>query len=313
MRALVLAALSSVVLTSLHAPTAGAEATDPPLTTPQSSLDAAVDCGPDIARKKTVLLVPGTAIDAAETWSWGWRSGLEAAGFAVCTVELDRAVTSVYESAEVVVNAIRVANVRSGQPISVVAYSQGAPLALWALKFWPSAAAAVDKYVSLAGVYNGTADADLLCAASLCPALAWQMRPGSQFLRRLTRDKLPDTIDYTSIYSMFDEVVLPQPTASTLTGARNIALQNLCATRIADHGLIVGDSISWALTLDALTHDGTADPTRIDSTVCSTQFMPYADAPAMLTGEAHGVTLGGIQALQQPFVASEPALPTYTD
>lgn len=313
MRALILSTMCTVLLTGLGGPTAEAAPAGPPLTTAQAVLDAAVSCSPDSGGKKTVLLVPGTAVNATETWSWGWEPGLEDAGFAVCTVELDRAVTSVYATTEFVVNAIRVAYERSGQPISVIGYSQGAPLTQWALKFWPDTAAAVDEFVSLAGAFNGTAVADIACAPGVCPAVFWQMRPGSQFLRRLTDESITGPIDYTSIYTMFDELALPQPTASTLTGARNIALQDLCPTRLADHGLIVGDSIAWALALDALTHAGPADPDRIDRSVCATQFMPHADVPTMLIEEPRGMVLGGLQGLRQPFISSEPPLPAYAE
>lgn len=76
---------------------------------------------------------------------------------------------------------------------------------------------------------------------------------------------LPDTTSFTSISIWFDEILFPQPLASTLPGATNIQLQRICPLRVVDHVRMAADVVAYDLVIDALTHNGRAYPAWISS------------------------------------------------
>ncbi|MFA6576492.1 MAG: lipase, partial [Nocardioides sp.] len=145
-------------------------------------------------------------------------------------------------------------------------------------------------------------------------ALAWQLRRGARTVAALQRAPLPDgpsATAVTSISSLYDEIVRPQPTASHLVGATNIVLQDVCAQDPSEHGLILGDQVGYALTLDALTHRGPARPHRLPGDTCEQTFIPHGDpaaSPVFLQSVVRFST-----GLLDPrrWVDREPALPAY--
>lgn len=116
---------------------------------------------------------------------------------------------------------------------------------------------------------------------------------------------------FTSISTQADEIVFPQPLASTLPGASNIMLQNICPLRAVEHGLMLADAVTYALVLDALRHDGGAVASRIPLTQCWQQTMPGADmtAAAKFLPTISALALGLTDVSK--FVSSEPLLPAY--
>lgn len=293
---------------------AAAVPSGPPLQTPVEVLDAAVQCTPDAATRKTVVLVHGTGFTAEETWSWGHERALPAAGFAVCTVDLPgRSVISIYKQSEYVVHAIRKARALSGQKVSVIGHSQGGSHPLWAMKFWPDVRAAVDDYIGLAPGVNGTQVGNIVCAVGACAEIAWQVRFGSAYLSRLHEGGLPQGPSYTSVYTDFDEIVIPQPAGSNIPGGSNVSVQSICPLRPVEHGLIVGDRVAWALTLDALKHPGPAVPSRLTNrlALCLNPFLPNIDLVGMLAGLGSGFGSAVLGLLSQPMTTSEPPLPDY--
>ncbi|HEU5036358.1 MAG TPA: lipase, partial [Nocardioides sp.] len=245
---------------------------------------AATSCPPRAelrAARGVVLLVAGTGSTPDDSWSWSYEPALQADGFATCTVELpDHALGSFTAAAPYVATAIRVASRRAGGPIAVVGHSQGGALPVWAVEFWPGVAARVTDVVSLAGPFGGTALGNELCAAGRCAPLAWQLRQGAKTVAALRAAPVPDRVSVTSISSLYDEIVRPQPAASQLDGATNVVLQDVCAQDPSEHGLILGDPVAYALTLDALTHAGPADPDRLPADTCSQTFIPHGDLAA---------------------------------
>lgn len=308
------AVLAGTVLAWLPgAAPARADTPGPQLRTPVELLDAAVRCTPDSTSRKTVVLVHGTGFDAEKTWSWGYERALPAAGFAVCTVDLPgRSLISIYEQSEYVVYAIRKARALSGQKVSVIGHSQGGSHPLWAMKFWPDVRAAVDDYIGLAPGVNGTQLGNVLCSPGACAEIAWQVRFGSLYLNRLHEGGLPEGPSYTNVYTDVDEIVIPQPAGSNIPGGSNVSVQSICPLRVVEHGTIVGDSVAWALALDALTHSGPAVPSRLTNrtALCLNPLMPNIDILGMLAGIGSG--FGSIIGLlAQPMATSEPALPEY--
>ncbi len=254
---------------------------EPRLETDPALLDAALDCTPfQNADKPPVLLVHGTFTHGREQYNWTYKPLLIERGFDVCTVTYpDRGLGDMQVSAEYIVHALRRMHAESGRKVAMIGHSQGALMPRWAIKWWPSAREAVQDFVLLAGPNHGTTvaatDNPLGSAAGSTvgvPAAFYQFARGAQFIAALNAgDETPGSIDYTNIYTLFDELVqpaLPEPTAALEFGqdnpkVANLLLQDLCPLLVVDH-LSIGltDRATFALALDAITHPGPADPVR---------------------------------------------------
>jgi triacylglycerol esterase/lipase EstA (alpha/beta hydrolase family) len=286
----------------------------PRLQTPRAVLDDAISCPPRLTRK-VVLLVHGTSVTADENWSWNYVQALPRSGFDVCTVQMpDRLLIDIQTTTEYVVHAIRVLARRSGQRISVVGLSQGALQPRWALRWWPDLRGLVDDYVSMAGTNRGSVFADASCVTD-CIASLWQQRTsGSQFLGALNRgDETPGSVSYTSVFSLTDEIIqpaAPEPVAS-IRGASNIAVQDVCPGRYVGHVQSASDAAYYGVVLDALTHVGPADPSRVDRNLCTQTFMPYVDPQEAVVRTAEVYVFAGVVQGQHEKVSSEPPLRPY--
>src|SRR3954453_17310465 len=190
----------------------------------------------------------------------------------------------------------------------------------WALKWWPDTRTMVEDLIGNAPSNHGTLTARPSCS-SQCPPADYQQRDDSNFIKALNTG--PETyagIDYTVNFTHSDEIVTPNADAQTgssalRTGAgrlRNTALQDVCPNDTADH-LIIGsyDPVAWTLALDALTHDGPADPARIDPGVCAQQFMPSVDASAFPQNWSRYLATIGQGQQQADQVSAEPPLRCY--
>ncbi len=210
--------------------------------------------------------------------------------------------------------AIRRTSELAGRRISVVGHSQGGALPVWDLKFFPATARHLRDVVSLAGPFGGTQLANELCTLGHCAALAWQLRVGAHTVAALQHAPLPTgrrAPSITSLAGPYDEIVRPQPQASHLDGAANIVLNQVCAADPSEHGLILGDPVGYALALDALTHPGPADPSRIPASTCQQTFIPHGD---LLGSYVFGDTLVRFTTgLLDPgrWVGAEPPVPAY--
>lgn len=263
----------------LIAAAVSANAAGPALDTDPATLDRSVRCPVGFSSEhEPVLLVHGTAGRPEDHWSWGYQKVLPEMGFDVCTVRLpDFALADIQTSAEYVVHAVRTIATASARKVDVVGYSQGGLEPRWAVKWWPDVRTRVDDLVTLASPHHGALSADLACLGGSCQPAIWQMNTGSAFLAALNReDETPGDVDYTSIYSLNDELVqpvLPEPTAA-LDGASNVLVQDVCPARPVHHGNEPIDAVVFALVLDALTEDGGADPARVDTATCLETFLP---------------------------------------
>ncbi len=281
-----LAAALAIAFAFVAAPagaqSSGPSVSDPEYSVPVADLDAALDCDvfthPD---KEPVLLVHGTFTSGHEQWDWNYGILLRETGHDVCIVTYpDRGLGDMQISAEYVAYALRTIHQRSGSKVDMVGHSQGALMPRWAVKWWPSARAALDDFVLLAGPNHGVA---LTGGGSLpggMPAVFWQFSPTSNFIRTLNAgDETPGSIDYTQIYSDQDELVRPvdPPTAALDLGVEgpnvvNILIQDLCPLRLVDH-LSIGttDVLTQRLVLDAIDRAGPTDAVRadIDEILCN--------------------------------------------
>jgi triacylglycerol esterase/lipase EstA (alpha/beta hydrolase family) len=293
----------------------------PPLIVPQSDLDASLSCNGNLAEGPTpVLLVHGTGSNPQDNFSWNWALALEDLGIAWCTVALPgNGMEDVQVGGEHVVHAIRTMHAQAGRRISILGHSQGGMIPRWALRFWPDTRAMVDDKIGFAASNHGTASAQFTCLPDCAPAI-WQQRDDSEFIKALnSHQETFAGISYTEIYTRTDPVVTPNldetGSSSLRTGdgqIENVAIQDVCAADVSEH-LAVGtlSNTAYALAIDALTHPGPADPSRIDTTsVCINPFMPNL-APTFLTDAATAAANLLATIATYPHVPAEPALACY--
>ncbi|MCJ0980233.1 lipase family protein [Rhodococcus sp. ARC_M12] len=292
----------------------GQAAVGPPLTVAAAELDKALTCTTDLrdATRDPVLLTPAFATDQ-QSFGWNYLRSLPAAGIPVCSLSFpDEGYGDLQIAAQYVVHAVRTMAADSGRQVVMMGHQHGPLDELWALTFWPDLPALVSDFISLATPYNGTDSARSGCDdAQECPPANWQIATGSKFLTALAARPLPDGPGYTSIYTQFDELIYPQPRASTLAGASNIAVQDICPLRPVEHFGILGDNVAYNIVLDALDHDGPAAQKRISKNLCFTTTMPQLryTLESSITGFAYG--LGVPQHFENDSVDAEPELASY--
>lgn len=265
----------------------------PALSVPADELAASLEClGPVPAGSAPVLLIHGTNLDPEANFSWNYLPAFEAEGRTVCTVALPVAgMEDIQVAAEHVVHAIRTVAADAGGPVDIVGYSQGGMIGRWALRFWPDTRPLVDDLVGVAPSNHGTVTATTTCQTGCVPAYQ-QQRSDAAFIDALnSRQEAFAGIDYTVAYTWGDEIVTPNvgPDASSPVRGEgsivNLALQEVCPGHAADHFTIgTTDPVAYAIVVDALDHDGPADPARLDPVVCAMPFMPGVD-PATLPAD----------------------------
>ena len=289
----VMAIASAVVVPAgavqIQAPTyAPVDRPGPALSVPAAALAQSLRCSGDLAGadRAPVLLVPATWVTPGEHYGWNYLRGFDALGWPYCEVTTPKyALEDMQISAEYVVHAIRSMYERAGRPIAILGGSQGGALPRWALRFWPDTRRMVDEHVGLAPPNHGAVAPVILCTTGCAPAL-WQLRYQSDFMRAINsgQETFPG-IGYTEIYTHQDEILGPpfdETGTSSLHGGGgyivNVALQDVCPAHIAEHvKAITYDAVAYALVIDALAHDGPANPARIDRAVCTEEFHPGVD------------------------------------
>lgn len=276
-------------------------AEDPALETPMAVLDEALVCTVfDNPERNPVLLVHGTFTNGPEQYNPTYIPFLENLGFDVCvTTYPDRGLGDQQTSAEYVVYAVLRIQQQTGQLVDMAGHSQGGSMPRWAIRWWPSVRDALDDFVMHAGVNHGTTMGSS-GGGGESPEAFFQFSPDSNFVAALNSlDETPGDIEYTSIYTVFDELVQPQPVPPTGTeedsssaldrgqsnpNVANFLLQDLCPGRAADHVTIgLSDSLTAQLTVDAFINDGPADFDRAGGLVlCAQQSF----------NDAQGATIG---------------------
>jgi triacylglycerol esterase/lipase EstA (alpha/beta hydrolase family) len=294
----------------------------PPLSVPQGQLDSALQCRDNLssAGKTAVLLVHGTGSNPPHNFGWNWQPALDKLGIPWCTVALPgNGLLDIQDAGEYVVNAIRTMYARTGRKISIIGHSQGGMLPRWALRFWPDTRAMVDDDIGFAASNHGTTGAELLCSIA-CAAADWQQSDKAQFIAALNsyQETFPG-ISYTEVYSHFDEIVTPnsndQGSSSVHGGGgeiTNVAIQDVCPLDVSEH-LAVGtqSNTAYALAIDAFTHPGPADPSRIAPSVCAQPLMPGINPITYPTDLAAAAADLATNTATAPTVPAEPPLRCY--
>jgi triacylglycerol lipase len=308
---LLLAGMSLIGVADAGVAAESRTAPGPALREDPATLRAALECTSDVgtSSKRTVLLVHGTMASSTEDWGGNLALELPKQGYPVCMVTIpSRALNDMQTNVEYVVSALRKLNQRSGKKVVAIGHSQGAFLISYALRYWPDLATKVSDVIGYAGTYTyGTDFAEPLCKV-VCTEAFQQFRPTSNLLAAIAARPLPSGPGYTAYSTSLDEVVVPQPKASTLRapGVRNYRLQDLCPTDVAEHLLLPFERPLLALTLDAMTHAGPARIERIDQLRCGLLPSAPATVPSLVT-----FALQGLVTVAQSPATKEPALRCY--
>jgi hypothetical protein len=305
----------------------------PALRVPAATLRAALHCHGVLTSGslEPVLLNPATGVTPDENYSWNYERAFNAQHRPWCAVTMPyNTLGDIQTAGEYLVYAIRTMHARAHRQIAVMGHSQGGMSMRWALRFWPDTRGMVDDVIGMAGSNHGTTMA-AFCRADVvsCPPADWQQARDSQFVAALNSGaETFKGISYTEIFTHTDEVVQPNHTdavsSSALhTGAgviTNVSTQDICPLDLDEH-LTVGtvDPVAYALVMDALTHRGPADPSRINRSVCRQIYQPGVDpasaqtylqtlaaAPGLLSVSTPDFNLVGA-----PEVKREPALRCY--
>jgi len=317
-RGLLAAATLSLIAIALPASAAVAKSSykEPALTAPKARLADSLVCPTAIKRggPQPTMLVTGTGYTGTEAYTIG-KAALATTGRPICYVNFPyRTTGDIQVAAEYLVSGIRRMAASYGKPIAIFGVSQGGLLPRWALTYWPSLRAKVTDVVAVAGTQHGTTVGLGSCSAlNPCPAAAWQQGARSKMLKALNaqRDESPDPTSWTTVRTATDETVQPttglNPTSS-LKGATNILIQDICPGRQVGHILSALDSVTFAASEDAMTHKGPANVKRLPKDVCSKLLAPGLNAAAA------GATTSAISPFYDdpaPKLAAEPLVKLY--
>ena len=297
-----------------------ATASGPKLTVPKSDLEAAFECpiDPTDATETPLMFVTGTGASGDQGYLIG-QDAFEAYGHPVCYVNFpDNTTADIQVSVEYLVYALRKEFRMAGREVAVFGISQGGLLPRFALTYWPGLRKKVGDVLAAAGTQHGTTvgGGGGCSETNPCTPAGWQQRAGSNLLDAINSqpDETPGDVSYTTVRSLFDETVQPQdgkrPTSS-LAGASNILIQDVCPGRETSHVGTAVDSVSFEAFTDAIEHrgkrrKGAAKVSRFPGDVCD---HPYAtgldEAQTTAFLDASGELTGGQQAAA-PQVAAEP-------
>ncbi|TDT82137.1 triacylglycerol esterase/lipase EstA (alpha/beta hydrolase family) [Arthrobacter sp. AG258] len=321
--ALALSSISPAVAADQTGPAyAPVDQPGPALSVPQNLLADSLQCTANTssATRNVVLLIPGTTLTPQSNFNGNWFPALDKLNWPYCSVTLpDSAMNDIQVSAEYIVNAIRQVRATSGRKVDLLGFSQGGLAPRFAMRFWPDTRDMVDDYVALGATNHGSMTVDGMCVPGCAPALQ-QQRLNSAFTQ--ATNSYQETfagISYTDIYSHTDQFVTPNLDDSGTTSLHgggasitNVALQDVCPLNAADH-LATGtyDPVAYALAIDALAHDGPADPARIPASTCTKLLMPGVNP---LTFPGKYVDLWNTvlaQLVAYPHVVTEPPLRPY--
>ena len=229
-------------------------------------------CRPTPARPTPVVIVHGTFGDRKSLLD-PLSAALVGAGFCVYSLDYgNRGTGDIATSAGQLRDFVaRVRAATDAAKVSLVGHSQGGMMPRYFIKFL-GGASEVDDLVGLSPSNHGTTvtgsgagdgpGSPGAASGGYCEACT-QQAAGSPFLARLNAgDETPGPVSYTQITTRYDEVVVPYTSAYLAPGPRttNVTIQDLCPAEVVDHVLIPTSPTAIAVTLDALTHRGPADP-----------------------------------------------------
>ncbi|KAL5117157.1 hypothetical protein ACEQ8H_004982 [Pleosporales sp. CAS-2024a] len=289
--------------------------------------------------KRPVIMVPGTGAYGGFNFGSNLRKLLQGQWFAdpvwlnIPGAMLDDAQKNA-EYVAYAINYISALSRSNKNNLAVVSWSQGGLDTQWAFKYWPSTRKLVQDFLPVSPDFRGTVLANLLCLAPnsdtnmdpLCPPSVVQQEATSNYVARLRSGGgdsayVPTTTFYSSF---FDEIVEPQQGTGASAymldarqvGVSNIEVQAVCAGRLGgsfyDHAGVLFNPLTFALIVDALTHDGPGNVGRLHlASVCSLYAAPGLGLDDVIATQAL-IPIAGVALLAYADKRSaEPAVVSY--
>jgi hypothetical protein len=241
-----------------------------------------------------LVMVPGTGSKGCLTFGANFIKQFTGSSFAdpVWLNIPDFLLDDAQVNAEYVAYAINyISGISGNKNVSAIAWSQGNLDTQWALKYWPSTRKVVSDFISISADFHGTQLAYLTCPEFPkipCPPSVIQQAYNSNFINRI-RGNGGDSayVPTTSIYSSTDSVVQPQTgtgASAYIKDARNVGVSNsevqsVCNGKPAGlfytHEGVLYHPLAYALAVDALTHAGPGQTSRLDlNAICNTITSP---------------------------------------
>ncbi len=227
-------------------------------------------CKPTARHPRPVVLVHGTFGDRTHLWEpISYR--LSQAGYCVFSLDYgNRGTGPIQDSAQKLATfTARVLTATGARKVSMIGHSQGGLMPRYYIKNL-GGARYVDDLIGIAPSNHGTTilnSAMFDAAGDYNGCIACQQQvAGSPFLTRLNSgDETPGDVDYTTITTRYDEVVVPH-TSGYLERGRdtaqltNVTVQETCPVDPSEHVTIPLSLTTYAWVADALAHDGPARP-----------------------------------------------------
>jgi triacylglycerol lipase len=244
------------------------------------------NCKPSAAHPDPVVLVHGLSATMGENWFY-MSPLLAARGYCVfaLTYGLDPrfpfigGVLPIEQSAQELgafVNQVLAAT--GASKVDLVGHSEGTFMPEYWLKYL-GGASKVAKYVALAPLYQGTDVGDLAdfaaageqfgltqpildLVANFCGSCGEFLR-GSAMVQKLNANGGPEVsgIQYTTIMSKYDELVVPYTSGMLPPPATNIVIQDVCPTDLDEHAAQAFDPAVAQMIFNAL-DPATAKPVQ---------------------------------------------------
>jgi pimeloyl-ACP methyl ester carboxylesterase len=213
----------------------------------EDSASAATD-----QRPGPVLLIPGYGGSTSSLSALAAR--LDAEGKQTSVVSLpDGGVGDLNAQAGVVDTAAKALLARTGaKSLDIVGYSAGGVVARLFVQSH-GGASLTRRVVTLGSPFHGTDLANLgSLFSAVCPTACQQLTSASSLLAGLNATPVSELgPSFVSIYTTADDVVLP-PTSAVEDGARNIAVQSVCAGSRVNHTGLPGDRLVQSMVLAEL-------------------------------------------------------------
>lgn len=234
-------------------------------------------CRPTAAKPRPVVLVHGTAGNAAT--NWGTYSALLAnEGYCVFALTYGVVPTSSQpvkfggiddmrvSAQQLAAFVAKVRRTTGAAKVDLIGHSQGTLMPNYYVRFLRGYRY-VKNYVSLAPVWHGEGGSGIAGAHQMLRALGVpftqmpvckscpQLLAGSEFMDQMRTGRIAHKwVSYTNIVTRYENVVIPY-TAGIQTGypnMRNIVLQDVCPTDFSDHLQIAASANAARLALNAL-------------------------------------------------------------
>jgi hypothetical protein len=287
--------------------------------------------------KPPVIFVPGTGSYGGSTFANNLRKLLTGKSYAdpVWLNIPGAMLADAQQNAEYIAYAINyISSVcKNSKQLSIIAWSQGGLDTQWVFKYWPSTRKVVRDFLPVSPDFADTVLANALClspntdtALGPCDPGVIQQEATSDYIRTLrTNNGGSAYVPTTTFYSaFFDEVVEPQQGTGASAfiqdvrgvGVSNNEVQSVCAGQIGagfyGHASVLFHPLTYALIVDALTHDGPGSLSRINvQSVCSKYAALGLDLDDVLA-TAGLIPIAGALLLAYPQkMLNEPALRSY--